>query len=71
MPNFLVSPANGGSTNWPPPAYSPLTGRVYVPEHDTSFGLLFDGNRSARRKWGLAARRRTLSEARAISIRRD
>ena len=27
----LVSSANGGATNWPPPAYSPLTGLLYVP----------------------------------------
>lgn len=31
----LVSPANGGITNWPPPAYSPDTGLFYVPQHDT------------------------------------
>jgi len=30
----LVSPTNGGSTNWPPPTYSPDTGLFYVPEHD-------------------------------------
>jgi alcohol dehydrogenase (cytochrome c) len=27
----LVSSANGGATNWPPPAYSPDTGLLYVP----------------------------------------
>jgi alcohol dehydrogenase (cytochrome c) len=27
----LVSSANGGATNWPPPAYSPDTGLFYVP----------------------------------------
>ena len=27
----LVSSANGGATNWPPPAYSPDTGFFYVP----------------------------------------
>ncbi len=27
----LVSPANQGVTNWPPPAYSPDTGLMYVP----------------------------------------
>lgn len=31
----LVSPANGGVTNWPPPAYSPDTGLFYVPESDS------------------------------------
>jgi len=27
----LVSSANGGATNWPPPAFSPDTGLLYVP----------------------------------------
>ena len=31
----LVSAANGGSTNWPPPAYSPDTGLMYVPTSET------------------------------------
>jgi alcohol dehydrogenase (cytochrome c) len=31
----LVSPANGGVTNWPPPAYSPDTGLFYVPQTDS------------------------------------
>ncbi|HTX37452.1 MAG TPA: acido-empty-quinoprotein group A [Bryobacteraceae bacterium] len=31
----LVSPANGGITNWPPPTYSPDTGLFYVPQHDS------------------------------------
>ncbi len=31
----LVSPANGGITNWPPPAYSPDTGLFYVPQNDS------------------------------------
>jgi alcohol dehydrogenase (cytochrome c) len=35
IPGSLVSPSNGGVTNWPPPAYSPQTGLLYVPEHDT------------------------------------
>lgn len=35
VPGALVSPSNGGNTNWPPPAYSPQTGLFYVPEHDT------------------------------------
>jgi alcohol dehydrogenase (cytochrome c) len=30
----LVSPANQGVTNWPPPAYSPDTGLMYVPTQD-------------------------------------
>jgi len=31
----LVSPANQGATNWPPPAFSPQTGLFYVPAADT------------------------------------
>jgi alcohol dehydrogenase (cytochrome c) len=31
----LVSSANGGATNWPPPAYSPDTGLFYVPLSET------------------------------------
>jgi alcohol dehydrogenase (cytochrome c) len=31
----LVSPANGGIVNWPPPAYSPDTGLFYVPQNDS------------------------------------
>ena len=31
----LVSPANGGATNWPPPASRPDTGLFYVPQSDS------------------------------------
>jgi alcohol dehydrogenase (cytochrome c) len=31
----LVSSANGGATNWPPAAYSPDTGLLYVPTAET------------------------------------
>ncbi len=31
----LVSPANGGVTNWPPPAYSPEAGLFFVPQSDS------------------------------------
>ena len=30
-----MSAANGGATNWPPPAYSPDTGLLYVPTSET------------------------------------
>ena len=30
----LISPGNQGATNWPPPAFSPETGLVYVPAQD-------------------------------------
>jgi alcohol dehydrogenase (cytochrome c) len=35
VPGSLVSPNNGGATNWPPPAYSPDTGLFYVPTQET------------------------------------
>ncbi len=35
VPGSLVSPNNGGATNWPPPAYSPDTGLMYVPTAET------------------------------------
>ncbi len=31
----LVSPANGGITNWPPPAFNPETELFYVPQNDS------------------------------------
>jgi len=31
----LVSPANQGETNWPPPAFNPQTGLLYVPAQDS------------------------------------
>ncbi len=31
----LVSPNNGGATNWPPPSYSPDTGFFYVPTQES------------------------------------
>ena len=35
VPGSLVSPNNGGATNWPPAAFSPDTGLFYVPTSDT------------------------------------
>jgi alcohol dehydrogenase (cytochrome c) len=34
VPGSLVSPNNGGATNWPPPSFSPDTGLFYVPTND-------------------------------------
>jgi alcohol dehydrogenase (cytochrome c) len=34
IPGSLVSPTNGGTTNWPPPAFSPDTGLFYVPDRE-------------------------------------
>jgi alcohol dehydrogenase (cytochrome c) len=31
----LVSPDNGGATNWPPPAFDPASGLFFVPSSDT------------------------------------
>jgi alcohol dehydrogenase (cytochrome c) len=34
VPGSLVSPTNGGSTNWPPPSFDPETGLFYLPTSD-------------------------------------
>jgi alcohol dehydrogenase (cytochrome c) len=34
VPGALVSPTNGGSTNWPPPAFSPEAGLFFVRENN-------------------------------------
>jgi alcohol dehydrogenase (cytochrome c) len=34
VPGSLVSPNNGGATNWPPPSYSPDTGLFYIPTNE-------------------------------------
>ena len=34
VPGALVSPTNGGSTNWPPPAYGPEAGLFFVRENN-------------------------------------
>jgi alcohol dehydrogenase (cytochrome c) len=34
VPGSLVSPNNGGATNWPPPTFSPDTGLFYVQSND-------------------------------------
>ena len=34
IPGTLVSPDNGGASNWPPPSYSPDTGLFYVPTNE-------------------------------------
>jgi alcohol dehydrogenase (cytochrome c) len=36
----LVSPNDGGTVNWQPPAFSPVTGLLYVSEHNT-FSLVY------------------------------
>jgi alcohol dehydrogenase (cytochrome c) len=34
IPGSLVSPTNGGATNWPPPSFDPQTNLFYVTEHE-------------------------------------
>ena len=34
IPGSLVSPTNGGATNWPPPSFSPQTNLFYVTLHE-------------------------------------
>jgi alcohol dehydrogenase (cytochrome c) len=40
VPGILVSPVEGGVTNWPSPAYSPDTGLFYTQERN-QFNLLY------------------------------
>ena len=58
----LVSSNNGGATNWPPQAFSPDTGLLYVPTRRELRDVLPDRARSARRdgarRKGRSGRRR-------------
>jgi alcohol dehydrogenase (cytochrome c) len=51
----LVSSANGGATNWPPPAYSPDTGLFYVPSED-SFAMYYLSETDPRGAMGLGGK---------------
>jgi alcohol dehydrogenase (cytochrome c) len=51
----LVSPVEGGVTNWPPPAYSPDTGLFYVQEHN-GFNMLYLTDPDPRGSMGLAGK---------------
>ncbi len=55
VPGSLVSPSNGGSTNWPPPAYSPDTGLFYVPSDD-SFSMYYLTETDPRGSMGLGGK---------------
>ena len=48
IPGSLVSPVEGGVTNWPPPAYSPDTGLFYVHERNGFNMFYLTRSRSAR-----------------------
>jgi alcohol dehydrogenase (cytochrome c) len=51
----LVSPNNGGATNWPPPAYSPDTGLFYVPTND-AFAMYYLTETDPRGAMGLGGK---------------
>ena len=51
----LVSSANGGATNWPPPAYSPDTGLFYVPLAE-SFAMYYLSETDPRGAMGLGGK---------------
>ena len=63
----LVSPANQGVTNWPPPAYSPDTGLMYVPTQD-SYAMYYLTETDPRGAMGLGGKKNWRSAPRkAIS----
>ena len=51
----LVSPANQGITNWPPPAFSPDTGLLYVPTTD-SYAMYYLATTDPRGAMGLGGK---------------
>ncbi len=55
IPGSLVSPVEGGVTNWPPPAYSPLTNLFYVNEHN-GFNILYLTDPDPRGSMGLGGK---------------
>jgi alcohol dehydrogenase (cytochrome c) len=55
VPGSLVSPTEGGVTNWPPPAYSPDTGLFYVHERN-GFNLVYLTETDPRGSMGLAGK---------------
>jgi alcohol dehydrogenase (cytochrome c) len=57
IPGALVSPVEGGTTNWQPPAYSPLTGLFYTQE-DNAFNMLYLTDPDPRGSMGLGGKLR-------------
>jgi alcohol dehydrogenase (cytochrome c) len=51
----LVSSANGGATNWPPPAYSPETRLLYVPTAET-YAMYYQSETDPRGAMGLGGK---------------
>ena len=55
VPGSLVSPNSGGTVNWEPPAFSPVTGLLYVAENN-SFSLFYLTDVDPRGSMGLGGR---------------
>jgi alcohol dehydrogenase (cytochrome c) len=55
IPGSLVSPVEGGVTNWPPAAYSPNTGLFYVHERN-AFNILYLSDPDPRGSMGLGGK---------------
>jgi alcohol dehydrogenase (cytochrome c) len=55
IPGSLVSPVEGGVTNWPPAAFSPRTGFFYVHERN-GFNLLYLSDPDPRGSMGLGGK---------------
>jgi alcohol dehydrogenase (cytochrome c) len=55
VPGTLVSPIEGGVTNWPPSAFSPTTGFVYVQERN-GFNLVYLSDPDPRGSMGLGGK---------------
>jgi alcohol dehydrogenase (cytochrome c) len=55
IPGSLVSPPEGGVTNWPPPAFSPDTGLFYINEHN-AFNIVYLMDTDPRGSMGLAGK---------------
>jgi alcohol dehydrogenase (cytochrome c) len=55
IPGSLVSPVEGGVTNWPPAAYSPDTGLFYVNENN-GFNILYLTDPDPRGSMGLGGK---------------
>ncbi len=55
IPGSLVSPVEGGVTNWPPPAYSPDTGLFYTQENN-GFQLIYLTDPDPRGSMGLGGK---------------
>jgi alcohol dehydrogenase (cytochrome c) len=55
VPGSLVSPNSSGTINWEPPAFSPVTGLLYVAEHNT-FSIFYLTDVDPRGSMGLGGR---------------